>query len=96
LEKGEIHTKFWSENLKGRDHLGNPHVDGRIKLKRIVKKEGMKVWIKFIWLIMRTSGGLLRIRWDLTFGFNKTHRISGPAICFSGKIPFYGGSKIYV
>jgi hypothetical protein len=25
-----MHTKFWLENVKGRDHLGDLGVDGRI------------------------------------------------------------------
>jgi hypothetical protein len=25
-----LHTRFWSENLKGGDHLGNIGMDGRI------------------------------------------------------------------
>jgi hypothetical protein len=29
-EKGQMLTKFWSENLKGRDHLENLGVHGRI------------------------------------------------------------------
>jgi hypothetical protein len=28
-----MHTKFWSENLKGRDNLDNVDVDGRLILK---------------------------------------------------------------
>jgi len=31
---GEIrNTKFWSENLKGRDHLEHSDIDGRIILE---------------------------------------------------------------
>jgi hypothetical protein len=29
--------KFWSENMKGRDHLEELGVNGRIKLERILK-----------------------------------------------------------
>jgi hypothetical protein len=34
----EILTKLWSENLKGREHLGHTGVNGRIILKWISKK----------------------------------------------------------
>jgi hypothetical protein len=29
-ELREVHTKFWSESLKGRDHVEDLNVDGRI------------------------------------------------------------------
>jgi hypothetical protein len=37
-ERCEMHAQFLSENLKGKDHVGNVGVDGRIKLKLISKK----------------------------------------------------------
>jgi hypothetical protein len=36
----EAHTKFWSENLKQKDHSEDLAVDGRIKLKWILDKRG--------------------------------------------------------
>jgi hypothetical protein len=33
--KPEMHTKFWSGNLSGRDHLGNLGVDGRIVFEEV-------------------------------------------------------------
>jgi hypothetical protein len=33
-----MHTVFWSENLKGRDHSEDLRVDGRIILERILEK----------------------------------------------------------
>jgi hypothetical protein len=33
-----VHTVFWLENLKGRDHLGNLGVDRKIILKWILGK----------------------------------------------------------
>ena len=36
--RGEAHTGFWWGNLRERDHLGNPDVDGRIILKWILRK----------------------------------------------------------
>jgi hypothetical protein len=36
-------AKYSSENLKGRDHLVDPPIDGTIILKLIYKKLGMHV-----------------------------------------------------
>jgi hypothetical protein len=33
-----MHVTFYSENLMGRDILGNPGIDGRVLLKEIFKK----------------------------------------------------------
>jgi len=52
-----MHTKFWSENQKGRDHWEDLSMDRR-------------VWIGCIWLRIGTSGGLLWIWW-WTFEFHK-------------------------
>jgi hypothetical protein len=46
-----MHTKFWSENLKGKDQTEDLGVDGR--------KFGEKVWNGCIWLRIGTSGELL-------------------------------------
>jgi hypothetical protein len=37
-EKREMHIKFQSENLKGRDHAEDLSLDGRIILERILGK----------------------------------------------------------
>jgi hypothetical protein len=34
---GEVHTGFWWENLRERDHLEDPAVDGRIILNWIFR-----------------------------------------------------------
>jgi hypothetical protein len=52
-------TVFWFEILKGRDHLEDLGIDGRIIVERILWKFGGKVWTGFIWLRLGTSGGLL-------------------------------------
>ena len=44
---------------EGRNHLENPSVDGRIILKRIVRKWGMGTLTGLIWLRTGTGGGLL-------------------------------------
>jgi hypothetical protein len=33
MREMKIHTKFWLENLKGRDHLEELDIDGRIMLE---------------------------------------------------------------
>jgi hypothetical protein len=34
-----IHTKFWLENLKGRDHSEDPGIDGRIISEWLLGKQ---------------------------------------------------------
>jgi len=36
MERGEVYTGFWWGNLRERDHLGDPGVDGRIILKPVL------------------------------------------------------------
>ena len=36
--KGEVNTGFWWGNLRGRDHLENPDVEGRIILRWVFRK----------------------------------------------------------
>jgi hypothetical protein len=35
-----VYAYFWSQNLKRRNHLDDPDVDGRAILKKILKKQG--------------------------------------------------------
>jgi hypothetical protein len=39
-----MHTKLWSENLKGKDQLEDPDVEGREILDWALKKCGGKLW----------------------------------------------------
>jgi hypothetical protein len=50
--------KFWSENLKGRDHLEDLGVSERLILQRFVEKLVRMVWAESIWLMIVTNGGL--------------------------------------
>jgi hypothetical protein len=42
-----------------RDHLGDIGVDERIILERILKRQTVRMWTKFIWLRIGTSDGIL-------------------------------------
>ena len=54
-----MHTGFWAEDLRERDHLGDPGVDGRIILKCNSKKWDGESWTRLIWLRIGTGGKLL-------------------------------------
>jgi hypothetical protein len=38
MGRGETYTEFWWGNLRERDHLGHPGVDGRLILRSIFRK----------------------------------------------------------
>ena len=46
----KVYTGFWWENLRERDHLGDPGVDGRIMLSKIFRKWDVGVWTGLIGL----------------------------------------------
>jgi hypothetical protein len=50
---------IFSENVKERDAIEDLHVNGRIILKWILKKQDVKVLTGFIWLRIGTSSGFL-------------------------------------
>jgi hypothetical protein len=58
-ERREAYTKFWWRNLRKRDHLGNPGVDGRITLRWIFRKWDVAVWTASSRLKTGTGGGQL-------------------------------------
>jgi hypothetical protein len=52
----EAYTGFWRGNLRERDHLGDPGVDGRIILGWIFRKCDVGTVNESIWLRIRTGG----------------------------------------
>ena len=59
LETGEVHTGFWWDNLRERDHLEDLDVDGRLIFKWMFRKWNGEVWTGFLWIRIRTGGGHL-------------------------------------
>jgi hypothetical protein len=56
---GEVHTGFWWDNLRERDHFEYPGVGGRIILKRIFEKWDGGASTASNWLRIGTGDGLL-------------------------------------
>ena len=54
-----MYTGFWWGNLRERDHLENPSVDGRIILRCICRKWNVGAWTGSNWLRIGTGGGHL-------------------------------------
>ena len=50
-----MYTGFWWGNLRERDHLGDPGVDGRIILRWIFRKWDVGVWTGSSWLRIGTD-----------------------------------------
>jgi hypothetical protein len=55
----EMFANCWTENLKQIYLFEDQDIDGRITLKRILKKQDSKVWTGFIWLRIGPTCGFL-------------------------------------
>ena len=53
------YTGFWWGNVRKRDHLEDPGINGRIILRRIFRKWDVEVWAGSNWLRIGTGGGHL-------------------------------------
>ena len=47
---------FWWGNLRERDHLEDPGIDGRIILRWIFRKADGGTWTGLIWLWLKAGG----------------------------------------
>ena len=56
MGRGEVNTGFRWGNLRERDHLEDPGIDGRIILRWICRKWNVRAWTGLIWLRIRTVG----------------------------------------
>ena len=57
--RGEAFTGFWWRNLRERDHVGDPGINGKIILRWIFRKWDLEIWTESIWLRIGTGGGHL-------------------------------------
>jgi hypothetical protein len=51
--RGRAYVGFWWGNLRERDHLEDPGIDGRIILRLIFRKWDVEVWIGLVNAIMK-------------------------------------------
>jgi hypothetical protein len=54
-----MHIGYWWERQKERDHWDDHDIGGWIIIKWISEGQDGMEWIRFIWLRIGTSGGLL-------------------------------------
>jgi hypothetical protein len=51
MRREELYTGFWWANLRERDHLEDPGVDGKMGLQEV----GWEAWTGLKWLRIRTG-----------------------------------------
>jgi len=51
-----VYTGFWWGNLRERDHLEGPDVDGSVVLRWIFRNWDEGIWTGWIWLKMWIGG----------------------------------------
>jgi hypothetical protein len=59
IGRGEVYAEFWWGNLRERDHLEDPDVDGWIILIWIFVDWSVGAWTGSVWLRIGTGGGHL-------------------------------------
>jgi hypothetical protein len=52
-----VYKGIWCGNLRERDTLEDPDIDGRILLRRIFRKWDVEAWTGSSWLRIGTGGG---------------------------------------
>jgi hypothetical protein len=57
--RGEVYKGFWWGDLRERDHLEGPGLEGRIILRRIFRKWDVRALTELMWLRIGTGGGHL-------------------------------------
>jgi hypothetical protein len=57
--RGEAYIGFWCGNLRERDYLRDPDIDGSIILTWIFRKWDVGLWTESSWLRIGTVGGHL-------------------------------------
>jgi hypothetical protein len=57
--RGEVYSRFWWGNLRERDHLEDPGINGIIILRWIFGKWNVEAWTGSVWLRIGTSVGHL-------------------------------------
>ena len=55
-ERVEVYIGCWWGNLRARENLNDPGIDGRIILRWICKKWDVEVWTGLSWIGIGTGG----------------------------------------